>query len=135
MDGKEILNFDTNAMTWEGLEVKELNFAIPWIPLHEDPETGANVFVMRYPAGFTNPWHHHDCSHGIYVLKGVLNTPIGKFGPGSYVWFPEGSVHYHGATAESDVTFLFITNKKFDIMFVDKNPEEESKSYEALKRR
>ena len=55
MDGKEILHFDTNAMTWEGLDVKELNFAIPWIPLHEDPETGANVFVMRYPAGFTNP--------------------------------------------------------------------------------
>ena len=69
MDGKEILNFDTNAMTWEGLDVKELNFAIPWIPLHEDPETSANVFVMRYPAGFTNPWHHHDCSHGIYVLN------------------------------------------------------------------
>ena len=37
MDGKEILHFDTNAMTWEGLDVKELKFAIPWIPLHEDP--------------------------------------------------------------------------------------------------
>lgn len=135
MSNKEIQRFNSNALPWAGLDVKELNFAIPWIPLHEDPETGANVFVMRYPAGFTNPWHHHDCSHGIYVLTGTLNTPIGEFGPGNYVWFPEGSVHYHGATAESEVTFLFITNKKFNIMFADKNPEEESKSYEALLRR
>ena len=54
----------------------------------------------------------------MYVLEGTLVTHRGDFGPGSFVWFPEGMVMEHGATAEADVVMLFITNKKFDIHFV-----------------
>ena len=59
----------------------------------------------------------------MYVLDGVLVTHQGEFGPGSWVWFPEGGWMQHGATAKSDVTVLFITNKKFDIKYrTDKDP-------------
>jgi hypothetical protein len=34
------------------------------------------------------------------------------------VWFPEGGIMEHGATQDEDCTFLFITNKPFDIHFV-----------------
>jgi quercetin dioxygenase-like cupin family protein len=78
------------------------------------------VFKMVYRAGCTNPWHHHPCAHGIYVLDGILTTHRGEFGPGSFVWFPEGGIMEHGASADGDVTFLFITNKPFDIHYVER---------------
>jgi hypothetical protein len=55
----------------------------------------------------------------LYVLEGALVTHRGRFGPGTFVWFPEGEVMEHGATNESDVTVLFITNKRFRIDYVD----------------
>ena len=53
----------------------------------------------------------------MYVLEGTLVTHDGQYGPGHFVWFPEGSVMEHGATAEQDVTVLFITNKPFEIHY------------------
>jgi hypothetical protein len=53
----------------------------------------------------------------MYVLEGVLVTSAGNFGPGNFVWFPEGTTMFHGAQSDNDVTFLFITNKPFDIHF------------------
>ena len=38
----------------------------------------------------------------------------------AFVWFPEGMRMEHGASAHTDVVVLFITNKKFDIRFVEK---------------
>jgi len=73
--------------------------------------------MVRYPAGFTNVWHSHPAAHGMFVLDGILKTHQGEFGPGSYVQFPEGGWMQHGATAKNDVTFLFITNKKFGISY------------------
>jgi hypothetical protein len=34
------------------------------------------------------------------------------------VWFPEGEVMEHGASAEQDVVVLFITNKPFEMRYV-----------------
>ena len=53
----------------------------------------------------------------MYVLEGTLVTHEGDYGPGSFVWFPEGPEMQHGATAEEPVTVLFITNKPFDIHY------------------
>ena len=84
----------------------------------DDPATGMQVLKMVYRAGFTNPWHSHPCAHGVYVLDGTLNTHQGQYPAGSFVWFPEGGIMEHGATQDADCTFLFITNKPFDIHFV-----------------
>jgi hypothetical protein len=56
----------------------------------------------------------------MYVLEGTLVTHEGRYGPGHFVWFPEGNVMEHGATAEQDVTVLFVTNKPFDIHYQEK---------------
>lgn len=85
--------------------------------LIEDPQTGVEIRLVRYPAGVVNPWHKHPCAHGMYVLEGTLSTPEGNYGPGNFVWFPEGMLMEHGATAEGDVTVLFITNKRFEIHY------------------
>ncbi len=87
--------------------------------LHEDGETGVTVLLNFYPKGYVTKWHTHPCAHGMYVLEGILKTHEGVYGPGSFVWFPEGIVAEHGATAETDVLTLFITNKRFDIQYKD----------------
>lgn len=80
-------------------------------------EGGIDIFNMIYPKGYTTVWHTHNCAHGIYVLEGTLKTPEGLYGPGSFIWFPEGILMEHGATDEEDVNLLFITNKPFDITY------------------
>lgn len=109
---------DTNKTPWDLFPVHYINAELQHNKLHEDEETGMLILKLVYRAGFTNPWHSHFCGHGFYVLDGVLDTHQGQYGPGSWVWFPEGGVMYHGATPEKDVTVLFITNKKFSIHFV-----------------
>ena len=115
-------SLDTNLMPWATMRIEELRHDLPVKVLVEDPDTGVTVMKVVYEAGFTNTWHTHHCAHGMYVLDGVLNTHTGSYGPGSFVWFPEGEVMFHGATPDNSVTVLFITNKAFDIHFEESPP-------------
>jgi quercetin dioxygenase-like cupin family protein len=85
--------------------------------LFGDPDTGMEIRLVRYPAGYMGPAHAHHCGHGLYVLEGTPRTHEGTYGPGSFVWFAEGEWMEHGATAAGDVTVVFITNKAFDIYY------------------
>ncbi len=109
---------DTSTAAWEIFPVEHIKAELEHVPLVDDPDTGMMVLKMVYRAGFTNPWHSHSCAHGVYVLEGTLDTHQGSYPAGSFVWFPEGGVMQHGATQDADCTFLFITNKPFDIHFV-----------------
>jgi quercetin dioxygenase-like cupin family protein len=111
----ELVVTDTTTAEWQDFPVPAIGAVLDHVPLLDDPDTGMQVIKMVYRAGFTNPWHTHPCGHGIYVLDGTLNTHQGTYGPGSFVWFPEGGSMEHGATDDADCTFLFITNKPFDI--------------------
>jgi quercetin dioxygenase-like cupin family protein len=111
----ELVVTDTTTAEWQDFPVPAIGAVLEHVPLLDDPDTGMQVIKMVYRAGFTNPWHTHPCGHGIYVLDGTLNTHQGTYGPGSFVWFPEGGSMEHGATDDADCTFLFITNKPFDI--------------------
>lgn len=112
----DVLTTDTSRVPWSMFTVEQTGAQIPTKALHSDPETGMQIFLMRYTAGFTNVWHTHPCAHGMFVLDGVLRTHQGEHGPGSFVWFPEGGWMEHGAT-DNDCTFLFITNKAFGICY------------------
>ena len=108
---------DTRALPWEERFNEKIGASLYRKNLIEDPETGMEIRLVRYPAGIVNPRHTHPCAHGMYVLEGTLVTHDGRYGPGSFVWFPEGMVMEHGATTEADVTVLFITNKRFEIHY------------------
>jgi quercetin dioxygenase-like cupin family protein len=113
----QVSSRDTNTMPWEIRHIDELDGDLAAKQLIDDPDTGMSVIKMKYFAGFTNERHTHNCAHGMYVLDGILKTHAGSFGPGSFVWFPEGIEMEHGATQDNDVTFLFITNKSPDIHY------------------
>jgi len=110
---------DSNALPWEMRNNPHLPAPIFRKVLHTDPETGILMQIVRYPRGVINPSHTHPCAHGMYVLEGTLVTHKGSYGPGSFVWFPEGEVMSHGAAADGDVKVLLVSNKAFAINYVD----------------
>lgn len=122
MTVSEYFAVDAGAMLWEERPNERLGKSLFRKFLFSDPDTGMAVSLVRYPAGIINPHHTHPCGHGMYVLEGRLVTHRGTYGPGSFVWFPEGEVMEHGASAEGDVVVVFITNKSFRIDYVDPPP-------------
>jgi quercetin dioxygenase-like cupin family protein len=118
MTGRQFVTVDTETMPWEERPNERIGRALYRKDLFSDPETGVMIRLVRYPAGVLNPSHTHPCGHGMYVLEGQLVTHRGVYGPGSFVWFPEGEVMEHGASAEGDVVVVFVTNKAFRIDYV-----------------
>jgi len=116
---EEFYAIDTARQPWEERFNDKIGRALYRKDLYTDPETGAEVRLVRYPAGVVNPRHTHPCGHGMYALEGTLVTHKGSFAPGTFVWFPEGEVMEHGATAAGDVTVLFVTNKRFRIDYAE----------------
>jgi quercetin dioxygenase-like cupin family protein len=112
---------DTNVIPWVEVFNDKIGRTLLRKELLTDPETGVLIRLVRYPAGVINPQHTHPCGHGMYVLDGNLVTHQGTFGPGTFVWFPEGDLMEHGASADGDVTVLFVTNKAFRIDYVDES--------------
>jgi quercetin dioxygenase-like cupin family protein len=110
---------DANGIPWAEVFNDKIGRAVFRKELFTDPETGVSICLVRYPAGVISPLHTHPCGHGMYVLEGNLVTHQGTFGPGTFVWFPEGAVMEHGASAAGDVTVLFVTNKAFRIDYVN----------------
>ena len=120
---KKMIVVKSSEIPWEEKyqEALKKTMYVKWLLKEgEEPDTGMIIRMVRYPAGFMNKWHYHHCAHGMFVLEGTLVTHAGKLGPGSFVWFPEGMRMEHGATAETEVVALFITNKPFDIHYENK---------------
>ena len=118
MSADKLQVFDSKTIPWEERLVPQLGKALFAKFFLEDPDTGVTVRMVKYPAGFMNTWHTHPCAHGMFVLEGTLVTHQGTFGPGNFVWFPQGMTMEHGATQAEDVTVLFLTNKRFEIHYV-----------------
>ena len=118
MDRAAYFALDSNALPWEERINPHLPAAIFRKVLHTDAETGVFFQLVRYPRGVINPGLTHPCALAIYVLEGTLVTHRGHFGPGTFVWFPDGEVMEHGAGSDGDVTVLLVSNKPFAIEYV-----------------
>jgi len=114
----EFFAVDTAQLPWEPRFNDKLGLNLFRKSLYTDPDNGMEIRLVRYPAGVINPLHTHPCGHGMYVLEGQLVTHKGTFGPGHFVWFPEGETMEHGASASGDAVVLFITNKGFRIDYL-----------------
>lgn len=119
MKDSSVIAVDANRLPWEERFNERIGASLFRKNLFTDAETGMEIRLVRYPAGIINPLHTHPCGHGMYILQGTLVTHAGEYGPGSFVWFPEGQAMEHGASAAGDVVVLFITNKPFRIDYLD----------------
>ncbi len=73
---------------YPGVEIKTL---------HEDPETGLHVSLMRYAPGAFVPRHRHTAVEHIYVLEGVVEDEDGACSAGNYALRLPGCVHSPGS--------------------------------------
>ena len=84
-------------------------------PLYEDPTSGEEHYLVRYPAGVRGRPHRHPAAHTIVMLEGRLDANGHVIGPGAYVHFPPGEPTQHQATVDELCLFVLLFHGAFDV--------------------
>jgi quercetin dioxygenase-like cupin family protein len=83
--------------------------------LYQDPGSGAEHYLIRYPHGLRAQRHQHTAAHTIVVLEGQLAANETVIGPGSYCHFPASTVMHHAPAGDSPCLFVTIFHGPFDV--------------------
>lgn len=83
--------------------------------LYEDPVSGAEHYLVRYPAGLVAQQHRHSAAHTIVVLEGALEVNGAVVGPHSYCHFPAGSLMHHAPAGDGPCLFVTVFHGPFDV--------------------
>jgi quercetin dioxygenase-like cupin family protein len=83
--------------------------------LYEDPGSGAEHYVVRYPAGLKARTHRHTAAQTIVVLDGRLAVNDAVIGPGAYCHFPGGETMFHAPVGQEGCLFVTIFHGPFDV--------------------
>jgi quercetin dioxygenase-like cupin family protein len=83
--------------------------------LYQDPDSGAEHYLIRYPAGLRAQRHRHTAAHTMIVLEGRLQANEAVVGPGAYVHFPAGTVMHHAPAGDAPCLFVTIFHGPFDV--------------------
>lgn len=82
--------------------------------LYQDPASGAEHYLIRYPAGLKTRLHRHTAAHTIVVLEGRLEVNDQIIGPGAYCHFPPGEAMSH-APADGSCLFVIVFHGPVDV--------------------
>lgn len=88
-------------------------------PLYQDPASGAEHYLVRYPAGLVAGWHRHSAAHTIVLLEGRLEVNGEVVGPGSYCHFPAGVTMQHAPVGDEPCLFINVFHGPSDVEPVD----------------
>jgi quercetin dioxygenase-like cupin family protein len=83
--------------------------------LFEDPGSGEEHYLVRYPAGLGAGAHRHTAAHTIVVLEGRLEINDRVIGPGAYCHVPGGEVMRHGPAEGESCSFVIIFHGPSDV--------------------
>lgn len=86
--------------------------------LHNDPNSGEEHYVIRYPAGLRGKLHRHTAAHTIVVLKGRLEANGQTIGPAAYAHFPPGEPMRHQVGGEEACLFVLLFHGPFDVQIL-----------------
>jgi quercetin dioxygenase-like cupin family protein len=86
--------------------------------LFEDPVSGEEHYLVRYPAGLRGRVHRHSAAHTVVVLEGQLEANGQVIGPGSYAHFPAGEPMQHQAAEDGPCLFVSLFHGSFDVEIV-----------------
>ena len=86
--------------------------------LFEDPVSGDEHYLVRYPIGLKGLVHRHTAAHTIVVLEGQLVVNGQVIGPGAYAHFPAGEPMRHQATEDVSCLFVLLFHGPFDVEVV-----------------
>ena len=83
--------------------------------LYQDPESGAEHYLIRYPAGLEARPHRHTAAHTIVLLEGRLEVNNQIVGPGAYCHFPPGEPMRHAPADKVSCLFVIVFHGPFDV--------------------
>jgi quercetin dioxygenase-like cupin family protein len=87
--------------------------------LGQDPRSGAEHYLVRYPVGLRARHHRHSSAHTIIVLDGAMEANGQILHDGSYAHFPAGTVMHHAPADGRHCLFVIIFDGPFDVTPVD----------------
>jgi quercetin dioxygenase-like cupin family protein len=87
--------------------------------LYEDPDSGAEHYLIRYPAGLKTQLHRHTAAHTIVVLEGGLEVNGQVVGPGAYCHFPAGEPMRHAPADNDSCLFVIIFDGPVDVQSLE----------------
>jgi quercetin dioxygenase-like cupin family protein len=87
--------------------------------LYLDPESGAEHYLVRYPAGLGARRHRHTVAHTIVVLEGEMEVNGRVVGAGTFGHFPAGEAMHHSSTSNGSCLFVIIFHGPFDVEIVE----------------
>ena len=94
--------------------------------LHQDPTSGEEHYLVRYPPGLNGLPHKHTSAHTIVVLEGRLYANGQVVGPGAYAHFPAGEPMRPQAGGDDGCLFVLLFHGPFDVQIVSNDePEDE----------
>ena len=83
--------------------------------LHQDPASGAEHYLIRYPRGLKALQHRHTAAQTIVVLDGGLEADGRTIGPHAYCHFGPGQTHHHAPADGTGCSFVTIFHGPFDV--------------------
>ena len=86
--------------------------------LYEDPVSGAEHYLIRYPAGLQTKMHRHTEAHTFVVLEGRLEVNGRIIGPGAYAHFPAGEPMVHRPAENESCLFVVVFTGPVDMTIV-----------------
>ena len=87
--------------------------------LHEDPRSGAEHYLIRYPAGLRAQLHRHTAAQTVVVLEGRLAVNDQIIGPGAYCHFPAREPMFHAPAGDEPCLFVSIFDGPSDVEPLD----------------
>jgi quercetin dioxygenase-like cupin family protein len=87
--------------------------------LYQDPDTGEEHYLIRYPAGLKARLHGHTAAQTIVVLEGRLEVNGQIIGPGAYCHFPPGEAMWHAPAEDDSCLFVSMFHGPSDVQPID----------------
>ena len=88
--------------------------------LRRDPDSGAEHYLIRYPAALKVRVHRHTAAQTVVVLEGRLavNDDV-VIGPGAYCHFPPGAWMLHAPADDEACLFVSMFDGPADVEPLD----------------
>jgi len=112
-DARIVADLDTVETAPQKISVYDREIGVRL--LYEDPVTGEEHYLIRYPAGLGAKAHRHTAAHTIIVLEGRLLVNEVVVGPGSYCHFSPGVTMFHAPADDGPVVFLNLFHGPSDV--------------------
>jgi quercetin dioxygenase-like cupin family protein len=87
--------------------------------LYQDPGSGAEHYLIRYPAGLKVRLHRHTPAQTVVVLEGRLAVNDEIIGPGAYCHFPPGEAMFHAPADDEPCLFISMFDGPADVEPLD----------------